>query len=67
MMPGNDHGEKAFVKISAAAERLGVPVAWLEREARDGRIPVLRAGTSLLCEVNAVHHSLSERTREVSG
>lgn len=36
--------EKTFVPRASAAQRLGVPAAWLRREAHAGRIPALRAG-----------------------
>lgn len=50
-----------FVKTTQAAARLGVPAAWLRREAAAGRVPNLRAGRRLLFDVEAVERALSER------
>lgn len=53
-----------FTSVRAAARRLGVPEAWLKREAREGRVPVLRAGRRLLFDVAAVEQTLAERAQE---
>jgi len=60
----NDDSDKTFVTIKKAAVQIGVPVVWLEREAREGRIPVLRVGARRLCRVEAVRIVLDERSRE---
>lgn len=53
-----------FIPVKHAANDLGVPQTWLIREAREGRIPVLRAGVRLLCDVDEVRAALLNRTRE---
>jgi excisionase family DNA binding protein len=53
--------ETRFTNSTTAARLLGVPEAWLKREAREGRVPCLRAGRRLLFDVSAVEQALSER------
>ena len=53
-----------YTTIEHAAARLGVPVAWLRREAEGGTVPVLRAGRRLLFDVEAVAEVLRERAAE---
>lgn len=45
------------------ADELGVPRHWLEKEAREGRLPSLRAGRRLLFDAGAVEEALRERTK----
>jgi hypothetical protein len=53
-----------FVPIRVAARRLGVPAAWLEREALDGRVPYLRVGRKLMTNYEAVQRALLRRALE---
>jgi len=46
------------------ARRLRVPATWLRAEAYAGRLPHLRAGTSLLFDPEAVERVLHERLRD---
>jgi len=50
-----------FVSIEHAATRTGVPAAWLRSEADAGRIPHIKAGKRILCNVSAVERALMER------
>ena len=50
-----------YVNVKAAAFELGVPAAWLRREADAGRIPCLRAGRKRLFNPKAVLNVLAER------
>jgi hypothetical protein len=52
-----------LVPIAVAARWLRVPAHWLRGEAAAGRIPHLRAGDALLCDVAAVEAVLLERAR----
>lgn len=45
------------------AERTGLPVAWLKREADAGRLPCLRVGRRLMFDLEAVRLVLSERVK----
>ncbi len=53
-----------YTTIEHAAARLGVPVAWLRREAEAGTVPSLRVGRRLLFDVEAVAEALRERAAE---
>jgi hypothetical protein len=57
----NEETHTLFLPLDRAATRLGIPAAWLKREAKAGRIPCLQAGRQLLFEVEAVAQSLSAR------
>jgi hypothetical protein len=52
-----------LVRINTAARWLRVPTKWLQAEAAAGRIPCLKAGKVLLCDVAAVEAVLLERAR----
>jgi hypothetical protein len=60
--------QEPFVSLLAAAQSLGVPAAWLKREAKAGRIPHLKAGCRILFNLQLVERALLERAagREVS-
>lgn len=51
-----------YVSLINAARKLGLPMAWLRREAGAGRVPVLRVGRRLLFNVEAVEVALLART-----
>ena len=52
-----------FEPVRKAAHDLGVPLAWLSREARAGRIPSLTAGRRLLVDVSRVAKVLARRAQ----
>ena len=51
-----------FVPLREAAIRLGLPMTWLESEAKAGRIPHLKAANRRLFHVDAVERALLDRT-----
>jgi hypothetical protein len=53
-----------LLPLNIVARRLRVPLRWLKAEAEAGRIPVLRADTTFLCELAAVEAVLLERVRQ---
>jgi excisionase family DNA binding protein len=54
-----------LVGLQELSERIGVPVAWLRREADAGRLPHLRVGRRRLFDLAVVSQVLAERaTRE---
>ena len=55
--------DSSFISIESAAVRLGVPAAWLKREAREGRVPALRAGRRLLVKPQDVEAALAAQAR----
>jgi hypothetical protein len=52
-----------LVPINVAARWLRVPAQWLKEEAEAGRIPHLKAGKAVLCDLAAVEAVLLERAR----
>lgn len=50
-----------LLPAETVARRVGVPVAWLKREAREGRIPFLKAGRGRLFNERAVCAALAQR------
>jgi excisionase family DNA binding protein len=46
------------------AHRLNVPVSWIRREAKEGRLPALQAGSRFLFSPDAVNRVLVERARQ---
>jgi hypothetical protein len=53
--------DATFKNSTATARCLGVPEAWLRREAQAGRLSALRAGGRLLFNVELVRRELLER------
>jgi hypothetical protein len=53
--------ETTFVSVRRMAGLLGLPAAWLEREARAGRVPALRAGRRLLFDPEQVRAELANQ------
>ncbi|MBS0195446.1 MAG: hypothetical protein JSR77_01685 [Planctomycetes bacterium] len=51
-----------YESIRKAARVLGVPLAWLEREAKGDRIPSLRASGRVLVNIDEVTRVLAART-----
>lgn len=61
---GVDHEHKqpaTFSTLEQAAFRVGVPKAWLRQEAEAGRIPHLRAGRTIMFNIETVEKALLER------
>lgn len=56
--------KEPFVSVERAASRLGVPAAWLRREARSGGVPSLQAGRRILLNPDDVERVLIDRARE---
>ena len=50
-----------YIRIDQAATRLGVPRAWLKREADAGRLPCLRVGRRRMFALDAVRAELERR------
>ena len=50
--------------IARVARMLRVPVKWLRAEAEAGRIPHLRAGRAMLCDLETVERILLQRARQ---
>lgn len=59
--------QSVFISVHRAAFHLGVPVAWLRREAIAGRVPCLRAGRRLFFELDVVRHALLARGADNAG
>jgi hypothetical protein len=55
---------ETFLPLKQAASQLGVPAAWLRREALAGRVPCLRARRRLLFNLAAAEAALLARSRE---
>lgn len=51
----------SFKSLSKTATTLGVPIAWLKREADAGRVPCLRAGRRFLFDLEMVANALAEK------
>ncbi len=53
-----------LLPVNVVARRLRIPAKWLRDEAEAGRIPCLRAGNRILCDLEAVEAALLDRARE---
>jgi hypothetical protein len=64
MSDSSDENEgKPFQPLPIAATMLGVPAAWLQREAKAGRVPHLQAGRQILFNVDVVKQALVDRAK----
>jgi len=55
-----DEGKtESFKPVKHVATQLGVPAAWLRREAAAGRLPHLRAGRRILVNRTAIEKALA--------
>ena len=52
---------ETFITIKRAAGHLGVPVAWLRREAEANLVPSLLVGRRLMIDLEAAEAALRER------
>lgn len=50
-----------LISLNRLAERTGLPVAWLRREADAGRLPCIRAGRLRMFDLAEVLRTLTER------
>lgn len=57
---------ETFVPLRMAASSLGVPAAWLDAEAKQGRLPHLRAGRRLLFNVAQTERELIKRSEHAA-
>ncbi len=53
--------QKSFTTIHDLSRRLGLPIAYLRREAAAGRLPHVKAGQRLLFHVESAERALLER------
>jgi hypothetical protein len=60
------HRSISLVGLPELSERLGIPLAWLRREADAGRIPTLRAGRRRLADVDRVRAAILDRAEEAT-
>jgi len=56
----NHQNQTTFVPILRASHELGVPSAWLRREAQAGRIPAIKAGRRWLIHLERARIKLAE-------
>lgn len=56
-----------FVPVIQASHELGVPTAWIVREARAGRIPAIKAGRRLLVHLERARIKLAETAEREGG
>jgi hypothetical protein len=54
-------GTKKFGRVHEVARELGLPASWLKREAEAGRLPHIRAGASIVLNIEAVAQLVAER------
>ena len=59
--------DAAFVPIRRAAAALGVPLAWLKREAEADRVPAVRAGRRWLVHFERTQAQLADRASGTAG
>jgi len=52
--------QSTFVPIRRAASDLGVPITWLQSEAKAGRIPAIRAGRRWLVHFEQASQALTQ-------
>ncbi len=62
----SDTETSSFLPVGPAAAILGVPVAWLRREAEAGRVPHLKAGDRMLFNPKATERALIERAGQAA-
>lgn len=61
------HKQSTFVPILQASHELGVPSAWLRREAQSGRIPAIKAGRRWLVHLERARIKLAEYAEREGG
>jgi len=53
--------EPIFHHLADAAQKLGVPLAWLKREAEEGRVPAVKTGRSIRVDVAGARVAMLRR------
>jgi hypothetical protein len=66
-MPSDTVRMATYTSIVGLADKFGLPLAWLRREARAERIPSLRVGRRLLFDPEAVAAALADMSRPARG
>jgi len=66
-METKSHIKEVFVPVRHAASVLGLPVAFIEREAKAGRLPAVRAGRSWLIHLERARAELERRAEAGEG
>lgn len=61
---GHATSTEKFLTLGDLAERTGLPVAWLKREADARRIPCIVASRRRMFDLEAVHKALADRRPE---
>jgi hypothetical protein len=56
-----EHNDAKLVPLVQLAGQIHVPRSWLKREAEEGRLPCLKAGSALLFHAPTVERLLAER------
>lgn len=59
--------QTTFVPIRRAASSLGVPISWLQGEAKAGRIPAIKAGKRWLVHLERARIKLAEYAEDKGG
>lgn len=59
--------QTTFVPIRRAASNLGVPIAWLQAEAKAGRIPAIKAGRRWLVHLERTRIKLAKHAESEGG
>lgn len=57
----SNHDSPRLLPIGELADRTGLPVAWLRREADAGRVPCMRVGRRRMFSLTAVQDALAAR------
>lgn len=52
-----------YISLTMLSGKTGLPLAWLRREAKAGRIPSLRVGRRMLFDSEAVTVALADMSR----
>jgi len=60
-----DIQNRTFVPIRRAASELGIPVSWLEQQAKANIIPAIRAGRRWLIHLERARAKLTELAEQV--
>jgi hypothetical protein len=55
-----------FIPARQVAAQLGLPLSWVQAEARAGRLPHLKVGRSLFFDLDVVRTALRERAADNS-
>lgn len=56
-----------LLSLNELAERMGLPLAWLRREADEGRLPCLRVGRRRMFDPDLIRRALADRQAKEAG